>query len=228
MKVDIIVDTNSFTHLAQIELKGEKPSTWLWKYFNVKTSSVVRTEFSVGIQNAPSNSKAINRRLANNEYILNTTRFNVLEPGWLVQFYYKKTLATTDLGERHLICSIAELQHYNVISRPVLVTDDLNAVDYFIKNVVNDLYFASLWTSLDLLVYLYFYSKDISFEEVVSGIRDIISRPSFSAKRYKERGVTDEFARQSMLGDYIRKLDHIRTIKNNLPDEHFKLEFDWI
>src|SRR5687767_8347160 len=105
MKVDLIIDTNSFSHLSIVEINRDKPSTWLWKYFNVKTSFVIRNEFGHNIQKAPANSKGINRKLDNKSFILNTTKFEVIQSNWLIQYYYKKTLAAEDLGERHLICS---------------------------------------------------------------------------------------------------------------------------
>lgn len=217
MKTEIIIDCNSFSHLSAIEINRQKPSTWLWKYFDVKTSTVIRDEFSIGIQNAPANSKAIRRRLDNNDYILRPNRFTALQNNWLTNFYYMKSLSNNDKGERHLICSIIELHYYKKMPRGILVTDDLTAIDYFLDSIKKDTYFGSLWTSLDLLIYLYFYIKEVNYDDVATGIRDIISKSSFSAKRYKEKGNTDEFARQRMLGDYMRKLNNIKQIKQTLP-----------
>ena len=118
-KLNLIIDTNSLSHLASIsvELKRQKPNIWLWKYFNVYVCEAVKDEFLKGISKAPVNSKAIGKKLKARGNTLNTRYTIQLESTWLAETYYNKTMGIKDKGERHFLCSALDSVYNKKIDR---------------------------------------------------------------------------------------------------------------
>jgi len=211
-----MIDSNALSHIAYISsgLNKEMPHKWLWKLFNVYTCKSVKEEFLTHINKAPVNSRAIGKVLKNNKTtIFNARHTNVLESKWLHNHYYKKSLTGVDLGERHLICVSAEMVYCAVKSKMVIVTDDQTAVKGFIAAVLSDNKFADVWSTLDLITYMFYSFKEVSEDFAKDAIRDIGSMNSYSIQKYKKNGYSDAETRIEIVKDYHNIIQNIKRIR---------------
>lgn len=216
-KPKIIIDTNSLSHLSEIEINREKPNLWLWKYFDINTCRTVKNEFSKNINKASSGSRVINRKL--DKFILNDRHKSKIEKHWITKYYYKKSLSKEDEGERHLATSIVEYSFYKKFTQIILVTDDQKAIKTFLNDIKQDILFGEIWNTLDLIIYLYFIKRDFSKDAAKSVIRDIGSQTSYPYKKYCEGNESEADGRIKMLKDYTNRIDRIESLKNILPNE---------
>ncbi|MCY1511903.1 hypothetical protein D9M68_463440 [compost metagenome] len=216
-KVDIIVDSNALSHLASISiaLNKEMPHKWLWKLFNVYICKSIKDEFLTNIDKAPANSKAIGKVLVKNKSaVITASHTDTLERKWLSGHYYKKTLAKSDQGERHMVCVSAEMVYLALKGRLIIVTDDQTAVEGFITNVLNDNKFADVWTTLDLIIYMFYSFKEVSEDFAKDAVRDIGSMTSYSIKKYKRAGgQSDAETRLLIVKDYHNRIHNIKRIR---------------
>jgi len=217
MKPIIFIDCNSLNHLSRIEFNRSKTHVWLWKYFKVYTCNIVKKEFGNGITKAESYKKLLNRHLSGKEKVFNPKYYQSVESNWLNFYYYKKNLSANDAGERQLLCTILEKICLYKFPNSIFLTDDLNAIEYFLRKSLNDIPYGNIWTSLDLILFLYLSRREISFEQASDALRDIISLTSFPTKHYKKPGDSDDMARLSISSDYLRKLKTIQKLRDIIP-----------
>jgi hypothetical protein len=213
----IIIDTNSLSHLSEVEINREKSHRWLWKYFDIRTCRTIKNEFSKNINQATASSKVINKRL--DKIIIADKYKEQIESRWLTKYYYKKSLSKEDEGQTHLATSIVELSYYKKFTQIILVTDDQKAINTFLNDVKEDILFGEIWNTLDLIIYLYFIKRDFSKEAAKSLIRDIGSQSSYPFKKYCKKNDTEADGRINLLSDYNNKIDRIESLKNILPNE---------
>lgn len=216
-RLDILIDSNALSHLSMVEMGRKKAHTWLWEYFNVYTCTAVKTEFLQGVEKRGANAKAIGRKLKGDKKLVPRTRkLNRLEKDWLVDNYYKKTLSKDDKGERHLICTAIELVKKRFFSQVVLVTDDYTATKNFLSSIKNDVAFGEIWTTLDLITFMYYVFDEISYSFAENAIIDISSFESYAWRKYKKPGYREEEARFQMRKEYIHRLKQIRLLRTIL------------
>ena len=220
-KLNVFIDTSAFSHLASIdiELNRCKPHKWLWNFFNVHTCESVKNEFKKNIKNASQNSKSINKILNNNKRLSNNKKVipevkhtKKIENKWLSKYYYNKSLSKKDEGERHLICSVAELIYHNKFNRVIVVLDDRDA-NKFIKKISDETQIAEVWTSLDLLIYLFFFYNNIPVNFVESAIRNIAGSSSFPINEWKQKGQLESDARLNLIKNYYNKINRTKKFK---------------
>lgn len=214
-KLNIFIDANSLSNLSLIEINREKPSVWLWKYFNLLTCQAVKDEFSKHVSHATSNIKAINRKL--NNIVISNSYFNIIEQKILENLYNIETSSKKDKGERHLLCCILEQIYFNNISNAVLVTDDQIARNKFLDKVKDDFNFWRIWNSLDLIIYLYFTRNNFSYTAAKEALRDVASLSSIPYKHFIKKGEPEEIGRQRLMKFYFDKIDKIKYFKNQIP-----------
>lgn len=224
-KQSLLIDTNALSHLSQvsIELNGRTVDKWLWALFNLHTCKAIRDEFHVGSNKASASYRAINKRLRGNEKNQNEVQTiprlrhtDALESKWLSPRYYTKALGATDRGERHLICAAAELASKRTIGRFAIVTDDNTAVRTFIRPILKDHPIAEVWSTLDLLLFLYLTRKEVSKAFVKEAIRDIGGASSFSIFEFRDLGESEAERRIELVKLYHRKVDRISELRNQL------------
>lgn len=218
-KLNLLIDTSSLSHLAliSVELNRQIPSVWLWKLFNIFTCNAVIDEFLDGISNRSGNEKAIGRKLSNKKVELRTKYTRTLEENWLHDHYYKISLSRKDKGERHLICSAVELVYYKELSRCIIVVDDQRAVNHFMQSVKSDINFGEIWSTLDLITYMFFAFRDVTVQFARDAIRDISGNISYPIRQYKKDGYSDQEARISISRDYFKKINQIKKFKQQIP-----------
>lgn len=216
-KPSIFIDANALSHISSIDLNKRKVSNWLWSYFEVKTCTAVKNEFLKNVNKRGADSKALSRKLNSDPNLVPRSRhLSRLEQEWLSNEYYLKTLSKKDEGERHLVCIALEYLYKKNSSYVIIVTDDNSARNYFLKKILDDLPFGALWTSLDLILYMYFAFKDVSFEFAYNSIRDISSFDSYGFKEFRSGGETEADARQRMLSHYVNKLNKMKIFKQKI------------
>jgi hypothetical protein len=214
MKPDLIIDCNTLSNLSNIEINRSKPNSWLWQYFNIHITKVIYDEFNEGSRNASANYKAIKRKIDNTRSILRNPRVTQIEKRWLLGRYYKRVPSKEDAGEREFICLTLDLVKNKLpLKRWILVSDDDTAKKSFLNEVKDDTNFGEIWSSLDLLLFLFLAAERISYNQAFEAIRTIISLTSISAKKFKAIGDNDEISRQKMLFAYIDKLGQINKLK---------------
>lgn len=98
----------------------------------------------------------------------------------------------------------------------MIVTDDNTAVRKFIRPILKDHPIAEVWTTLDLLLFLYLTRKEVSQTFVKEAIRDIGGASSFSIFEFKDMGESEAERRIELVKTYHRKVDRISELRNQL------------
>lgn len=213
-KLEVLIDTNAFSHLCQIELNRSKADKWLWKYLQVFTCTAVKNEFAKRVNNRTSTERSMLRALERNQKSIPRTRkMGRLESNWLHPEYYKKQLRKDDEGERHLICTAVELVKEKKIGQIIIITDDYTAQTSFMDRIMEDISIGQIWNTPDLLTYLYLTNDSISFENIESAISDIIAVESMSWKKYKTNQDRQLDAMIKMKKYYLNKINQIKYLK---------------
>lgn len=216
-KPTIFIDANALSHISSLELNKRKVGIWLWHYFDVKTCTAVKNEYLKRVNSRDADSRALSRKLKKDSKLVPLTRsLSRLENDWLATKYYTKTLTKSDEGERHLICVALEFVCKKNASQAFVVTDDLTARNYFLDKLKADIPFGEIWSTIDLVLYMYFAFSEVSYEFTEASIRDISSLDSFGFKAFKTRGDTETDARMRMLKAYIAKLNNLKFFKQKI------------
>ncbi len=182
-KPSILIDTNALTHLASVssDLNGKSVDKWLWGIFNIHTCTAVRDEFRVGIANAPlPNLKAmaivVSGRITGTKTELRAFRTCATPQLWNRAGCIRGTMPSPcprGRGERHLLCAAAELACHGTIGKFIVVTDDNTALRKFIRPVLKDHPLAEVWSTLDLLLFMYLTRKEVTAGFAKDAVRDI-------------------------------------------------------
>jgi len=216
-KPSIFIDANALSHISSLELNKNKATKWLWNFFDVKTCTTVKNEYLNKVNKRDGYSKALSRKLKSDSNLIPTTRSLVrLEKNWLATKYYTKSLSKHDEGERHLICVALEFIYKKKASQVFIVTDDLTARNFFLDKITKDIPYGKILSTVDLLLYMYFAFKEVSYEFTKSSIRDITSLDSYGFKAFRSNGDTESDARIKMCSFYIDKLDILKYFKQKI------------
>jgi hypothetical protein len=220
-KLSILIDANALSHLSQIELSSRqnqkiKANNWLWRHFNILTSKSVMDEFLNGPRKG--NINLVRRKLRNDPYLIPESRnLKLLENNWLSHTYLpSQPLGKKDEGERHLICLAIEEVKKKTYPQMVIVSDDLTARKNFMSAVNITVPFGDIWSSLDLIVYLYFTSDEVDYRNAEKAIIDIVSNDSFPVKwdYFKNKADTNEDILIRLRNYYLRKIKELSQIKS--------------
>lgn len=215
--VNILIDANSISHITDLEFNRENAFRILSKHFNVKTCDTVNEEFKKGI-NKRSSSGNIGKKYFRKKANRANSRYKDYLNQKVLSLYYKKPFGHNDEGERDLVCTALELNYSGLYDRVIILSDDLTAIDYFISSVNNDYKFGEIWSALDMIIYMYMHINEISLLETEEAIRDLASKESISAKKFKSnKYINDQTARQVMVGQYLRRLKKVNILKQGLP-----------
>lgn len=223
-KLNIFLDANALQHLSSIELntgkeRKVKANKWLWDSFNVFTCKKVKDEFMDAPDSLGENIRATKRKLTRDTKLIPSSNYvNHLEKNWLAVNFYHGPLSKRDEGERQLICLAIENVKTKKLPQVVIVSDDLTARRNFMEDVKDNFPFGELWTSLDLVVYLYFVKKEFNFENAKDAIRDIVSKKSFPWKwsKFKLKGYREEDVRILINKHYSKKINNLSKIKSTI------------
>jgi hypothetical protein len=220
MKINLLIDTNSLSHISGIEIKRQKLIKLVLGYFNVYTCKVIVEEFGDGIDKANQKNKATYSLLKKTQkHILPESRNTRVIEKTLKYLGYIKTLSKEDKGERCLVSMALENVYFNKFSQCILLTDDQTAVDKFLNSINNDFQFGRIWSVFDLIFFLFFNLR-INFENARDAIRDLVASSSISVRKYrhfKHRYYDEEESRQMLLKENLKRLDKLKKMLNALP-----------
>lgn len=220
MKINLLIDNNSLSHLSSIEIKRQRLIKLVLRYFNVYTCEVIVEEFGDGIDKANQKNKATYSFFKKNQkYILLKSRNTEVIEKTLRELEYIKTHSKKDKGERYLVSLALENVYFDKFSQCILLTDDQTAVDKFLNSINNDFQFGRIWSMFDLVCFLFFNLR-INFENAKDAIRDLVALSSISVRKYrrfKGRYYDEEESRQMLLTENLKRLDKIKKMLNALP-----------
>lgn len=215
--VNILIDANSISHITDLEFNRENAFRILSKHFNVMTCDTVNEEFKKGINKRSSSAKIAKKYFRKKANRANSKYKDYLNQK-IIRLYYNKPFGQNDEGERDLVCAALELNYSGFFDRIIILSDDLTAIDYFIGSVNTDFKFGEIWSALDMIIYMYMHINEISFIETEEAIRDLASKESISAKKFKSNTYSnDQAARQVMISQYLRRLKKVNILKQGLP-----------
>lgn len=238
-KQDCIIDACSYIYLSRFKFlsNGEKeitPLDLLAGAVNLQHHSVISSEIKRNIQPSPSPEEAI--KLSNNEFQFRKYTQNHYDSKI---FNNEISTATTsnNLGEKGNLISYIDLL-LRTKKIPIFLTDDLKAINSFNEKDYINTYLVNIWTSFDVIVYLFLTTNKISFELAKDAITDFIkflydtiyqslkndrdSKISEAPRKRKE--IEQEFSvkiseKKSELQhkkiSYVKRLDLIHILKND-------------
>jgi hypothetical protein len=227
-KLNILIDTNSLFHLSEVDIgkRGRKPTAWLWNYCNVYICEIIKVEFERNIAKIHKNSvnktnaKATFRKIKQKGLSTKSRYIQQIERETVGRYVPPSSLnSSEDKGERHLICEAIEMVYYSKVSNCFIVSDDYTALQKFMRQAEDDYPFGTIWNVFDLIAYLFFAKKEVTYQQAEHAVRDLVALSSISVKKYRRRpGCQTEIeARQAMLKDYIAKLNNIKAFRDALP-----------
>lgn len=223
IKINLLIDANSFSLLSTLEFRRKKLSKLVFDYFNAHTCQTVFEEFSNRISNAGQDNRItyrlLNKKKENIFPISNFTK--TIEKQLKASGYFENisSKGKKDKGERHLVCSAIEHVFRGKFSQCVILSDDFKATEGLLGSVNQDFLFGSIWSVFDLVMFLFFKSR-ITYDDTRYAIRELISSPAVSVKKYRKynnRSDTVEKARQRLLSDQLKRLGNINRLLNSLP-----------
>ena len=219
-KINLLVDTDSFSHLSMIEFNKKTLFKLVFDYFNIYTCDTVFSEFGDGIRKGTPENRKTYRLLTKKErdVVLKSKNIDKIEEQ-LFNLKYFKSRSKKGKGERFLVSTAIEQVYLNKFSQCILLTDDQRAIDNFLDKINEDFQFGKIWTTLDLVMFLYFKVK-INYDEASDVVRNLAASTSISVKRYREsngRKYDEKEARQRLLSVNLKKLHKIKEMLKTLP-----------
>ena len=219
-KINLLVDTNSLSHLSMIEFNQKRLFKLVVDCFNVYTCQTVFGEFGKGIHRGNPENRNTYRILQKrkNKIVLESKNIDKIE-NKLFCLKYISSRSQKDKGERHLVSLALEQVYVNKFSQCIVLADDQNAVDGFLSHINHDFQLGKIWTVFDLIAYLYFKIK-ITYEEAQSAVRDLGVQASISVKKYRNfngRRYDERGARQILLKMNLDRLNKVKQMIDILP-----------
>jgi len=215
-RLEIFIDTNTFKHLAEVEINRKPSYQKIFEIFNVHTCSAVKKEFGYKAHIRDPRHLILSKKLSGNSAkVLRTRKMKKLETLWLSRFYKKAIENGKDESERNLVCILIELIIERKITRGILVTDDYTARTSFLDAIYKSFMLGEIWNSADLLIHLYLITSSVSYKSMEIALRDLIAIESMSWKKYKRTGDREQDAKIKMIGDYVNRLKEIKILKEN-------------
>ena len=198
-RVLVVADASSIINLEQVEMAGASLSRWLFREFCVEISSTVHDEVK---RHGVSAAKYSRHRRHED--------FDRLEQIYLGR---RVELGTPeDAGERHNCCVALEALRRRRFGQCVFLCDDRRAVGKFVQETMSNYLAGSCWTSLDLVLYLYFRHCADSHNTIIltqaeNALRDLVAA---LGRRFDESSpppISPKLSR--LLTGYIDKLSRL-------------------
>jgi rRNA-processing protein FCF1 len=214
-KLNLLIDTNSLNHLSTLEFNRRKLVKLVFESFNVYICKTIYDEFCRGINKAKNQDNKATRNLLkkNEKKILlpeTKTTKRIEEAFYKLEYYGSRS--EKNKGERFMVSTALEMVYLDKFSQSILLTDDQDAIDKFLRNVNEDFHFGNIWKTSDLIFFLYFKSQ-INYVEAKEAIRELVSNTSTSIKEYrhyKNTVLEEGDARQRLAAICLERLEKIK------------------
>ncbi len=236
-KQDCIIDACSYIYLSRFKFLsgGEQeitPLDLLADAVNLQHHSVISSEIKRNIPTTPE--EAI--KLSNNEFQFRKFPQNHYDSKI---FNNEISTATTknNLGEKVNLISYIDLL-LRTKNIPIFLTDDLKAINSFTEKDFIKTFMINIWTSFDVIVYLFLTTNKINFQLAKDAITDFIKflydtiyqslinerDTKISELPHKRSEIQQEFSikisekkgeLQHKKISYVKRLELIHILKNN-------------
>lgn len=235
MKPVCVVDTCSLIILHDIELANRSLHRWLWDEFAVVYSETVWGEIEVNLDKMGNDKTSL--RKSGRRYAPDFPQIDAYERALFGQDHHRKEETgkckmcnrpftesraflpdltnPKDRGERHNLCLSLEQVIHTSNKQVIFLTDDYLAKRDYVDAVFEDFPVGRSWTSLDLILYIFFkYRNRIPLNMVEAALQDAIANAAGSGRAGQTQEATQLWVKRKIL--YIKRARRIYRFRSSM------------